>query len=64
MTLNHNCECSNEAVTGIAGNGGDWRRKSLALSLMFRTTLDGFYFANCVLAAALFENYINNLNNK
>ena len=21
MTLNHNCDCSNEAVTGIAGNG-------------------------------------------
>ena len=21
MTLNHNYECSNEAVTGIAGNG-------------------------------------------
>jgi len=20
MTLNHNCDCSNEAVTGIAGN--------------------------------------------
>jgi len=33
-------------------NGGDWRSKSLALSFNFSTTLDGFYFANCVLAAA------------
>ena len=22
MTLNHNCGCSNESVTGIAGNAG------------------------------------------
>jgi hypothetical protein len=34
----------------MAYNGGDWRSKSLALRLMFSTTLDGFYFANCVLA--------------
>ena len=27
-------------------NGGDWRSKSLALPLMFSTTLDGFYFAH------------------
>ena len=33
----------------IAHNGGDWRSKSLALLLMVSTTLDGFYFANCVL---------------
>jgi hypothetical protein len=35
----------------MAGNGGDWRSKSLESPLMFSTTLDGFYFANCVLAA-------------
>ena len=35
-------------------NGGDWRSKSLALPFMFSTTLDGFYFANCVLAAVFF----------
>ena len=35
----------------MAHNGGDWRSKSLALPLMFSTTPDGFYFANCVLAA-------------
>jgi hypothetical protein len=35
-------------------NGGDWRSKSLALLLKFSTTLDGFYFANCVLAAVFF----------
>ena len=34
----------------MAGNGGDWRSKSLALPLKLSTTLDGFYFANCVLA--------------
>lgn len=39
----------------MAGNGGDWRSKSLALPLMVSTTLDGFYFANCVLADALFR---------
>jgi len=39
---------------GISYNGGDWRSKSLALLLMFSTTLDGFYFANCVLAAVFF----------
>jgi hypothetical protein len=36
-------------------NGGDWRSKSLALPLIFSNTLDGFYFANCVLSAALFS---------
>lgn len=35
-------------------NGGDWRSKSLTLLLNFSTTLDGFYFANCVLAAVFF----------
>jgi len=35
----------------MAGNGGDWRSKSLALPLMVSTKLDGFYFANCMLAA-------------
>lgn len=39
----------------IAYNGGDWRSKSLAPMLMFSTTLDGFYFANCVLAAVFFS---------
>ncbi len=34
----------------VAHNGGDWRSKSLSLPLMFSTTLDGFYFANRVLA--------------
>jgi hypothetical protein len=38
----------------IAYNGGNWRSKSLALPLKFSTTLDGFYFANCVLAAVFF----------
>ena len=33
----------------LTHNGGDWRSKSLALPLMLSTTLDGFYFANCVL---------------
>ncbi len=41
-------------VRPLAYNGGDWRSKSLALLLMFSTTLDGFYFANCVLAAVFF----------
>jgi len=38
----------------MTANGGDWRSKSLALLLMVSTTLDGFYFANCVLAAVFF----------
>ena len=38
----------------ITHNGGDWRSKSLALLLIVGTTLDGFYFANCVLAAVFF----------
>jgi len=41
----------------IAYNGGDWRSKSLALLLMVSTTLDGFYFANCVLADAVLTNF-------
>jgi hypothetical protein len=32
---------------GISYNGGDWRSKSLVLTLKFSTTPDGFYFANC-----------------
>jgi len=38
----------------LAYNGGDWRSKSLVLTLKFSTTPDGFYFANCVLAAVFF----------
>jgi hypothetical protein len=34
-----------------AGNGGDWRSKSLPPMLMLITMPNGFYFANCVLAA-------------
>lgn len=41
----------------LAYNGGDWRSKSLALPLMLSTTLDGFYFANCVLAAVFLFDY-------
>ena len=48
----------------IATNGGDWRSKSLALPLMLSTTLDGFYFANCVLAAVFFSLVISTLKNK
>jgi hypothetical protein len=48
----------------ITANGGDWRSKSLAPMLMFNTTLDGFYFANCVLAAVFFYLIINTLKNK
>jgi hypothetical protein len=48
----------------IAANGGDWRSKSLALPLKFSTTLDGFYFANCMLAAVFFLLILNNLENK
>lgn len=49
--LHSEVECS------ITHNGGDWRSKSLALPLMVSTTLDGFYFANCVLSAALLSDY-------
>ena len=38
----------------ISHNGGDWRSKSLTLPLMVSTIFDGFYFANCVLAAGFF----------
>jgi hypothetical protein len=47
----------------ISYNGGDWRSKSLSLLLMFSTTLDGFYFANCVLAAVFFSVIISTLEN-
>ena len=47
----------------IAANGGNWRSKSLSLLLMFSTTLDGFYFANCVLAAVFFSVIISTLEN-
>ena len=46
------------SVCKIATNGGDWRSKSLALPLMLSTTLDGFYFANCVLAAVFLLRWI------
>jgi hypothetical protein len=38
----------------IAYNGGDWRSKSLLPMLNISTMLNGFYFANCVLAAVFF----------
>jgi hypothetical protein len=44
-----------EAVPDDGTNGGDWRSKSLALPLMISTTLDGFYFANCVLCVRAFH---------
>jgi len=47
----------------LSANGGDWRSKSLALPLKFSTTLDGFYFANCVLAAVFFCLIISTLEN-
>jgi len=48
-------ECGGKKIKiKLAHNGGDWRSKSLALLLMVSTTLDGFYFANCVLAAVFF----------
>jgi hypothetical protein len=50
-------------VGKIAANGGDWRSKSIAQPLMFSTTLDGFYFANCVLAAVFFSLIISTLEN-
>jgi len=49
-------------MVGMTDNGGDWRSKSLELLLMVSTTLDGFYFANCVLPAAL--SWIINLKTK
>jgi len=51
------------SVFSIGANGGDWRSKSLALPLMFSTTLDGFYFANCVLAAVFFSLIYSTLEN-
>ena len=51
MSLNLNVR----VFLSISHNGGDWRSKSLALPFMFSTTLDGFYFANCVLAAVFFS---------
>ena len=53
-----------ELLGDIVDNGGDWRSKSLALPLMLSTTLDGFYFANCVLAAVFFSLVISTLKNK
>jgi len=53
-----------DAGFSITANGGDWRSKSLALPLMLSTTLDGFYFANCVLAAVFFSLVISTLKNK
>jgi hypothetical protein len=50
-------------VNFITYNGGDWRSKSLALLLMVSTTLDGFYFANCVLADVFFSFIVNTLEN-
>jgi hypothetical protein len=47
----------------MAHNGGDWRSKSLAQMLMVSTTLDGFYFANCVLAAVCISLIINTFKN-
>jgi hypothetical protein len=38
-------------MVGMTDNGGDWRSKSISLLLMVITMLNGFYFANCVLAA-------------
>ena len=42
--------CHFERSVAMTANGGDWRSKSLAPMLMISATLDGFYFANCVLA--------------
>jgi hypothetical protein len=50
-------------VFKVADNGGDWRSKSLALPLMLSTTLGGFYFANCVLAAVFFSLIFSTLKN-
>jgi len=52
------------SIIGIAYNGGDWRSKSLAPLVNFSTTLDGFYFANCVLAAVFFYLIFSTLENK
>jgi len=41
----------------IAHNGGDWRSKSLVLTLKFSTTPDGFYFANCVLCVVFYHEF-------
>jgi hypothetical protein len=38
--------------------------KALHYLLIFSTTLDGFYFANCVLAAVFFSLIISTLENK
>jgi hypothetical protein len=48
----------------LAYNGGDWRSKSLPPMLKFSTTLNGFYFANRVLAAVFFSFVFSNLENK
>ena len=54
----------NDKQINYALNGGDWRSKSLALMLMVSTTVDGFYFANCVLADAVITNFNNNKKQK
>ncbi len=43
-----------KVIADYPHNGGDWRSKSLPPMLMVSATLDGFYFANCVLAAVFF----------
>jgi hypothetical protein len=40
-----------------------WRSKSLPPMLMVSTTIDGFYFANCVLAAVFLSLIISTLEN-
>ena len=44
MTLNHNYDCSNEAVTGIAGN--DLHIRDVALIRMFKSR----YKAQCAIS--------------
>jgi len=46
-----------ENFKNITYNGGNWRSKSLALPLMVSTMPNGFYFANCVLAAVFLFDY-------
>ena len=53
-----------KVIADYPHNGGDWRSKSLVLPLKFSTTLDGFYFANCVLAAVFFSLIFSTLKNK
>lgn len=46
-------KATDQILSLMGENGGDWRSKSLPLPLIVSTALDGFYFANCVLSAAL-----------